>query len=219
MSDSQLIIFRRSSDEAPESFKRRLHDLSSEVARDHRASLVVLFIDDGEVGAPREATTARPTFDAAVVVSGVPAVDLPAGDARYEVGRRVIKARERGANGQRSTGFTIVCPTIRAAFLDHDQFDAYWSEIHSKVHVAWSSGTCHYEQLIIDESSTTGERGGPEWDGVGLLSFASAADYTEGLFNGPEGERVIMDDVARFADFSKGKILPTSEFVFCDKAL
>ena len=81
--------------------------------------------------------------------------------------------------------------------------------------MASSPGTCHYEQLIIDEVLTPDA---PSWDGVGLLSFATASDYTERIFDGPEGQKAIYDDVARFLDLEAGETLPTSEYVYRDDA-
>ena len=95
----------------------------------------------------------------------------PSPTPRTRSTRRVIKARDRGRDGDRSEGFTVVCPSVRAPFLTHDQFDAHWRDNHSRIHVASSPGTCHYEQLIIDEVLTPDA---PSWDGVGLLSFASS---------------------------------------------
>jgi EthD domain len=206
---TELIIFCRPADETAESFKERLLGLAADVASDDRATSVVLLVDDGDVGAPPEASSLERTFDAALVVAGVPGDALPGGDASLHVSRRVIKARRQGETGQRSTGFTLVCPTVRAEFVDHEEFAAHWHNVHSKVHMAWSPGTRHYEQLIIDSPAGT-------WDGVGLLSFENATDYRDGLFSGPAGQTAIMDDVARFADFSRGERLPTSEFVFRD---
>jgi len=79
------------------------------------------------------------------------------------------------------------------------------------VHVGASPGTCHYEQLIIDDTLTPG-------DGVGLLSFAAASEYTDRLFGGPEDQKAIMDDVARFLDLPKGETLPASEYVYRDES-
>jgi hypothetical protein len=174
---------------------------------------MVLLVDDGAVAAPPEARAFPSTFDAALVATGIPQLELPAGDAVYRVTRRVIKARQRGTGGERSRGFTVVCPSVRASFLDHDAFDAHWRDNHSKVHVASSPGTCHYEQLIIDSRITPDA---PDWDGVGLLSFESAIDYTERLFGGPEGRDAIYADVERFLDLERGETLPASEFVYKD---
>ena len=56
----------------------------------------------------------------------------------------------------------------------------------------------------------------PAWDGVGLLGFASADDWTNGLFDGPEGERAIYEDIPKFLDLGRGETLPASEFVYRD---
>ena len=165
------------------------------------------------MGAPPEASAYAATIDGALLVTGVPAAELPAGDVVCRMRRRVIKARPRGSDGERSEGFTVICPSVRASFLTHDQFDAHWRDNHSRVHVASSPGTCHYEQLIIDEVLSPEQ---PIWDGIGLLSFESAADYTERLFSGPDGQKAIMDDTDRFLDLTKGETLPASEFVYRD---
>jgi hypothetical protein len=213
MGETVLTFFHRPADESPEAFGKRLHSTAGELADTHRATTVIVFVDDGAVGAPPEATAMPSTFDGVILSDGIDVGELPAGDAVYRVSRRVIKQRARGAGGERSPGFTVVCPSVRAAFLDHVDFDAHWRDNHSRVHVAASPGTCHYEQLVVDERLTSGA---PEWDGVGLLSFATAADYTERLFGGPEDYNAIMEDVARFLDLPKGETLPASEYVFRD---
>lgn len=215
MTDTLIAFYRRPDDETAEGFGKRLRDAAAGIAADPRSSSVVLLVDDGATGAPPEATAMPSQFDAALVVAGVPAGALPEPDAAYAIGRRVIKARERGRDGARSEGFTVVCPSVRASFLSHDQFDAHWRDNHSRVHVASSPGTCHYEQLIIDEALTPDA---PKWDGIGLLSFASSPDYMERIFDGPQGQRAIYDDVARFLDLERGETLPASEYVYRDDA-
>jgi hypothetical protein len=211
--ESLIAFYRRGVDETPDAFGKRLRDVATELAEDDRSSAVVLVVDDGETGAPPEATAFPSRFDAALMVTGASVGAVPPPDAAYAIRRRVVKKRDRGPRGSRSGGFTVVCPSVRAPFLTHEQFDAHWRDNHSRVHVAASPGTCHYEQLIIDGALTADA---PEWDGVGLLSFASAPDYTERLFDGEAGQQAIMDDVARFLDLEKGETLPGSEFVFCD---
>jgi len=215
MSETFLTFFHRPDGESPGVFGTRLRRAAEEIGEDDGATTVIVFVDDGEVGAPPEATAMASTFDGVILSEGVKAGSLPAGDAVYRVGRRVIKRRTRGADGDRSVGFTVICPSVRASFLDHEQFNAHWRDNHSRVHVAASPGTCHYEQLIIDEKLTPGA---PDWDGVGLLSFAAASEYTERLFGGPEDQKAIMDDVARFLDLPKGETLPASEFVYRDES-
>jgi hypothetical protein len=72
MAGTELIIFRRPAGQSPESFKERLLGLAAAAATDDRATSVVLLVDDGDVDAPPQAKSLQPTFDAALVVSGVP---------------------------------------------------------------------------------------------------------------------------------------------------
>jgi hypothetical protein len=53
---------------------------------------------------------------------------------------------------------------------------------------------------------------------VGLLSFASATEYTERLFDGEAGQRAIFEDIPRFVDIERGETLPATEYVYRDDA-
>src|SRR5262245_42564025 len=175
MSEAQLLGFRRRPDETPAQLGARLRELAQALAKDPRARCVGLFVDDGAVGAPAAATATPASFAGALLVGGLPLAPPPACDFALAVDRRVMKARPRGRDGARSPGFTIVCPVVRAAQLDRAGFDAHWRDRHGPIHIASSPGTCHYEQLVI----TRGAAG--DWDGVGLLSFASAEAWMQGL--------------------------------------
>ena len=215
MSTALIAFYRKPDDETPADFGARLRAVAGALVTDERAGEVVLLVDDGLTGAPPEAKAFPSTYDAALVTSGLPFESIPSPDAAFAIGRRVIKARERGRDGARSDGFTIVCPSVRAPFLTHEQFDAHWRDNHSHIHVDSSPGTCHYEQLIINEALTPDP---PEWDGVGLLSFASAPDYTDRMFDGEAGQRAIFDDIPRFLDLERGETLPATEYVYRDDA-
>ena len=217
MADTVLITFRRPADEPAQAFGDRLRKLAEGLAADSRASTVVLFVDDGEVGAPGEATAFPASFDGALLVEGTGDVGVDVDlDGSAQVltvtERRVMKGRSRGRDGARSDGFTILCPSVRSPALSHEEFDAHWRDNHAPIHIASSPGTCHYEHLVLEPAP------GVAWDGVGLLSFASADDYTDRLFGGPEGERAIYEDIPRFLDLEKGETLPASEFVYLDAA-
>jgi hypothetical protein len=90
MSDALIAFYRRPADESPADFGKRLRKAVSELADDARAREVVLLVDDGEAGAPSEATAYPCQFDAALVASGLPLDALPDPDAAFAVGRRVI---------------------------------------------------------------------------------------------------------------------------------
>src|SRR5947209_3618497 len=130
MSDALLACYRKAADESPTDFGKRPRASVTELAADDRAREVVLLVDDGDSGAPPEATAYPCQFDAALVTSGLPMDVLPDPDPACAVGRRVIKARERGRDGARSEGFTVICPSVRAPFLTHDAFDTHWRNNH-----------------------------------------------------------------------------------------
>jgi uncharacterized protein (TIGR02118 family) len=219
MSDVYIVFFCRPADETPAAFGQRVRAMAAELASRPEASTVVAFVDDGSVGAPPAATfgpsryVRSSRYDGGLLTAGVARADLPAAEAIYGIRRRVVKARTRGRDGARSTGFTYMFPVNRADHINHEQFDAHWRDVHSRVHVEASPGTRHYEQLIIDECLTPGAA---QWDGVSLLSFGSHEDFTERRY-GPGGDEAIAADVKNFVA-SPTEALATSEFVYLDDA-
>ena len=108
-----------------------------------------------------------------------------------------------------------MCPSNRAPFLSHEQFDEHWRNNHSKIHVESSPGTCHYEQHVVDEVLTPGA---PDADGFGWLSFDSAATLGDRPVRRERGQQAILEDVARFLDPSCFATFATSEYVYRDPA-
>jgi hypothetical protein len=215
MADHFLLGFRRAENETHARFAERLQKLASGVAAARRVRTAVLFAADAAVGAPEGASSPQPSLHGALLLRGLPEAELPASDFALAIDRRVIKARSRGRDGARSPGFTLLCPSVRKAVLTHAQFDAHWRDNHGPIHVASSPGTCHYEQLPVNRVV----RGSvPAWDGVGLLSFATAADFTQRMFDGERGQRAIYEDIPRFLALEAGETLAASEYVFRDDA-
>jgi EthD domain len=216
MPDTVLLTFRRPPDEPADAFGARLRGAAERVAASPATRTVILFVDDGDVGAPGDATALAPSFDGALLVEG-DGIDRHVeaeADGTAQVlavsERRVMKGRDRGTGGVRSEGFTVLCPSVRAPALSHDEFDAHWRDRHAPIHVASSPGTCHYEHLVLEPGA------GVAWDGVGLLSFATATDFTERMFDGEAGLQAIYDDIPRFLELEAGETLPASEFVYKD---
>jgi hypothetical protein len=188
---------------------------AEKLASEPSATTVILHVQDDQTGAPDGASFDDRDFDAALTVDGVALDALPAADAVYAVSRRIIKSRKRRGGGARTPGFTIVCPSNRAGFLTHEQFDAHWRDRHSKIHVESSPGTAHYEQFTVEEALTSGA---PALDGFGWLCFDSAQSWETGLFDGERGQQAIFDDVARFLDSSRFATFATTEYVYLDPA-
>ena len=210
-----MLMFRRPDTETPQDFGERLRVMGEKLAAEPTATTVILHVQDERAGAPAGTSFDDRDFDAVLTVDGIGADSLADADAIYRVSRRIIKSRKRPGGGTRTPGFTIVCPSNRAAFLTHEQFDAHWRDNHSKIHVASSPGTCHYEQFTVDEILTPGA---PAADGFGWLSFESAERWETGLFDGERGQRAILEDVDRFLDSSRFATFGCSEYVYRDAA-
>jgi hypothetical protein len=210
-----MLMFRRPDAKTPQDFGERLRVMAEKLAAEPTATTVILHVQDELAGAPAGTSFDDRDFDAALTVDGIAADSLADADAIYRVSRRIIKSRKRPGGGTRTPGFTIVCPSNRAAFLTHEQFDAHWRDNHSKIHVESSPGTCHYEQFTVDEILTPGA---PAADGFGWLSFESAERWETGLFDGERGQRAILEDVDRFLDSSRFATFGCSEYVYRDAA-
>jgi hypothetical protein len=210
-----MLMFRRPAGETPAEFGDRLRVAAEKLAAEPTATTVILHVQDDQTGAPEGASFEDRDFDGALTVDGVSRDALPDADAVYAVSRRIIKSRKRPGAGARTPGFTIVCPSVRAPFLTHDQWNAHWRDNHSKIHVASSPGTCHYEQYPVDSVLTPGA---PALDGIGWLSFDSAQSWETGLFDGERGQQAIFEDVARFLEPSRWATFACTEYVYRDPA-
>src|SRR5262245_60756641 len=116
-----MLMFRRPEGESPAEFGSRLRTVAEKVAAEPAAATVILHVQDDQTGAPPEASADDRDFDACLTIDGVAADALPEADAIYGVSRRIIKSRRRPGGGARTPGFTIMCPSNRAAFLTHEQ--------------------------------------------------------------------------------------------------
>ncbi len=97
--------------------------------------------------------------------------------------------------GTRTPGIKMVCPIVRAPHLTHEAFVEHWLGRHVPLALCHHPGLVTYVTNVVDERlSPTG----PSIDGIGELHFASADAFASGLFDSPQGERAIRDDMARF---------------------
>jgi hypothetical protein len=213
MSDLLVVGFRRPSEEAPAAFGDHLRVLADKVAGDPRATTVILHVADRRAADAPPDPTPLHDFDATLTVGGMPEDELPEGMATYAVGRRVFRRVPRGTGGERTPGFVLVCPSVRAPSLTHEQFDDYWRANHAPLHMRCSPGTVQYEHLTVHEALTPGA---PAFDSFGWLGFASGTDYAERLFGSPEDQQAIFADIPRFLDFERSQTFVTSEYVFRD---
>ena len=60
MADTYMNFFLRPADESPDAFGKRMRECALELAANTRATAVIAFADDGDVGAPPRQPSPRP---------------------------------------------------------------------------------------------------------------------------------------------------------------
>lgn len=131
--------------------------------------------------------------------------DLPGRDELYRLARRVDVWRVRTERPKRyertwpdgtdAPGIKLVSFMRRAEAMNHEQFVRHWTERHTPLALEHHVGLWNYAQHVVRRAYTPGGR---DVDGVAELHFATRADFEQRFFDSEEGQRVIMDDVARF---------------------
>ncbi len=119
---------------------------------------------------------------------------LAAADA-YATTEYVQKDARARPLGERATGVTMFCPLRRRDGLSHAEFVRHWQTVHVPLALAHHPRMTRYVTTVVDQRLSESSS---EWDGFATISFASAADAREHLFDSPEGERIVRDDIARF---------------------
>ena len=97
--------------------------------------------------------------------------------------------------GTRSAGIKLVCPVVRRDGMSHADFVDHWLMRHVPLALAHHPGMTKYVTNVVDQRLGTD---GPELDGIAELHFPSTQALATGMFDSPEGERIIRDDIARF---------------------
>jgi len=102
----------------------------------------------------------------------------------------------RRATGARSPGAKFFCPVRRRADLSREAFVKHWFGTHAPIASAHHPGLTRYHTNLAERRLGGGD--GPAWDGFTELHFASADSIAAGLFDSPEGERRVREDIAKF---------------------
>ena len=109
----------------------------------------------------------------------------------YEVAARTLR---RGP-----ASVLLVSPVHRVPTMTHAEFDAHWRDRHGPLALTHHVGMTLYEQHTVRRA--IGDV--PAYDGIGVLGFATVADFEERLFDDAEGQRIIARDTARFIDVTR----------------
>lgn len=104
---------------------------------------------------------------------------------------------ERHATGNRSPGVKLICPVRRRPDLSHDGFVGHWFGTHVPLARRHHPGLVRYVTNVVERRLGSS---GEDWDGFAELTFASPEAIAGGLFDSPEGERIVRADIARFID-------------------
>lgn len=73
--------------------------------------------------------------------------------------------------------------------------DTHWRDVHAPLALRHHVGMSQYTQLSVVHPIE-----GPPYGGFALCEFDSIDDLRERFFDGPDGERIILADIAKFAD-------------------
>lgn len=120
---------------------------------------------------------------------------LAAADA-YVTTEHVQRATAPAAPlGTRSPGVKMLCPLRRRPDMTHAAFVEHWLGTHVPLALRHHPGmSCYVTNVVERRLGDTGE----DWDGFAELCFPSEEAWRTGLFDSPEGERIVRDDIARF---------------------
>ena len=120
---------------------------------------------------------------------------LAGADAYVTTPHVQLDAAEQRATGERSPGVKLVCPVRRRADLSREAFLDHWFGTHVALARAHHPGLVRYVTNVVERRLGTD---GEPWDGFTELHFRSAADIAGGLFDSPEGERIVREDIGKF---------------------
>jgi uncharacterized protein (TIGR02118 family) len=203
----------------PDVWNRRLLDLCCDLAAAVGVDEMVAHLRDEEARALGGAAVVGPaSYRALVEIAGDerarPAVDALAGVGAahvYRVERRRVKAYPRTwPDGARTPGVELLSALRRLPALDHAAFDAHWRDRHVPLARAHHPGMWEYRQNAVQEILTPGS---PDFDGIAVIGFPTLGDCQTRLYDSPEGEAVILEDLARFLDRGRSEATFTGEYV------
>jgi uncharacterized protein (TIGR02118 family) len=203
----------------PDVWNRRLLDLACDLAAAEGVEDLVAHLRDQEARSLGETTAAGPaSYHAFVEIGGdsraraaVSALGEVGETHVYRVERRRVKAYPRmWPDGVRSPGVEMVSAMRRLPALSRAEFDAHWRDRHVPLARLHHPGMWEYRQNAVQEILTPGS---PDFDGIAVVGFPTALDCQTRLYDSPEGEALIFEDLARFLDLDRSEATFTGEYV------
>jgi len=96
--------------------------------------------------------------------------------------------------GTRTPMVKLVCPVRRRPELGHEAFVEHWLQRHVPLALRHHPGLIRYVTNVVEQPLGDAE----PLDGIAELCFADEESLRRGMFDSPDGERVIREDIARF---------------------
>jgi uncharacterized protein (TIGR02118 family) len=98
----------------------------------------------------------------------------------------------------------------RAAGIDHEEFTSHWAEVHAPLARIHHPALWRYTQNVVVRPL----RDGPfaDIDGIAELGMRLRLDFSERMYDSPEGRAVVSADVRRFLNLRAGRMLWTREY-------
>ena len=97
--------------------------------------------------------------------------------------------------GTRHEAVKMICPILRRDGMSHDEFVEHWLHRHKPLALRHHPGLIRYVANVVDGKLT---EEAPDLDGIAELTFASMRSVKEEMFDSPDGEKVINDDIQKF---------------------
>ncbi len=203
----------------PEVWNRRLLDLACDLAAAVGVQDLTVHLRDEEARSLGETAVAgRASYQALVEIGGDDRARAAVGALgevglahAYRVELRRVKAYPRTwPDGARTPGVEIISAMRRLPALTHAGFDEHWRDRHAPLARQHHPGMWEYRQNAVLERPTPGS---PDFDGIAIVGFPTAFDCQTRLYDSPEGEATIFEDLANFLDLERSEATFTGEYV------
>ncbi len=147
--------------------------------------------------------------DAGKVVVEKDVARFMGGAAAYATTEHVQKELpQAGPLGSKHAVVKMIAPIVRREGMSHDEFVDHWLNRHRPLALKHHPGLIRYVANVVDRSLSPDA---PSLDGIGELYFASNESLRTEIFDSPEGERIISEDIARFIGRTNGYL--ASEYI------
>jgi len=113
----------------------------------------------------------------------------------YECSEHVHRESPERRLGRVTPGAKLIAAIKRKPEISHDRFVRHWLTRHVPLALEHHRGLVHCVTNVVDARLS---RSGEDFDGIAEIGFSSEEDLPGEMFESPEVERIIGDDIAGF---------------------